>query len=138
MVSILFLVGCTSHVEQEPVTLPVEEGSLVHDLPTVNLLEPDAFETLIADEHVFVMQTHTPYEGEIVGTDYILDDWEHVSLYQDKLPVDKNAPIALYCRSGRMSADAAEQLIALGYTNVYDLHGGMIAWKESGRDIVEK
>ena len=61
-----------------------------------------------------------------------------MSLYQDKLPVDKNAPIALYCRSGRMSADAGEQLLALGYTNVYDLHGGMIAWKESGRDIVEK
>ena len=54
-----FLAGCTSQV-QEPITLPVEEGSLVHDLPQVSLLEPDTFEQLIADGGVFVMQTHTP------------------------------------------------------------------------------
>ena len=123
---------------QRPVTLPVEQGSLVHDVPKVELLEPDAFETLITDKDVFVLQTHLPYEGEIEGTDFILEDWEHVNLYQDLLPADKNTKIAVYCRSGRMSADAAQQLLALGYTNVYDLKGGMIAWKESGRMIVEQ
>ena len=44
----------------------------------------------------------------------------------DMLP-DKNALILVYCRSGGRSANAAYQLIALGYTNVYDF-GGIINW----------
>lgn len=38
-----------------------------------------------------------------------------------------NAEILIYCRSGNRSAQAANKLIALGYTNVYDF-GGIIDW----------
>ncbi|MCL2059961.1 MAG: rhodanese-like domain-containing protein [Oscillospiraceae bacterium] len=44
----------------------------------------------------------------------------------DELP-DKDALILIYCRSGRRSAAAAEVLVSLGYTNVYDF-GGIISW----------
>lgn len=44
-----------------------------------------------------------------------------------KLP-DKNAIILVYCRSGRRSRDAANKLVKMGYTNVYDF-GGIINWK---------
>ncbi len=40
---------------------------------------------------------------------------------------DKDAEILVYCRSGRRSKEAANALIALGYTNVYDF-GGIIDW----------
>ncbi|MDO5112426.1 MAG: rhodanese-like domain-containing protein, partial [Clostridia bacterium] len=48
----------------------------------------------------------------------------------DDAPVllpDKDATILLYCRSGRRSREAAEKLVAIGYTNVYDF-GGIIDW----------
>ena len=41
--------------------------------------------------------------------------------------LDKNAVILIYCQSGRRSAQAAESLAALGYTNIYDF-GGIIDW----------
>ena len=41
--------------------------------------------------------------------------------------LDKNAIILIYCRSGRRSALAAADLVALGYTNIYDF-GGVIDW----------
>jgi rhodanese-related sulfurtransferase len=44
----------------------------------------------------------------------------------DALP-DLNAEILIYCRSGNRSQQAAEKLIDLGYTNVYDF-GGIIDW----------
>ncbi len=40
---------------------------------------------------------------------------------------DKDAEILVYCRSGRRSKEAANALIALGYTNGYDF-GGIIDW----------
>lgn len=43
-----------------------------------------------------------------------------------KLP-DKNAPIFVYCRNGRRSVKAAEKLVNLGYTDVYNL-GGIKNW----------
>ena len=43
------------------------------------------------------------------------------------LLTDKNAVILVYCRSGRRSALAANELISMGYTQVYDF-GGIIDW----------
>jgi len=100
------------------------------------LVNVEEFNNLIKDEGVFVINTHTPYEGEIDGTDLIAEDWENIDVYLDKLPKDKNTIIAVYCRSGRMSASSSNQLVELGYNNVYDLNGGMNAWKSSGRNLV--
>jgi len=83
------------------------------------------------DKDFFFVNTHIPYEGEIAQTDaFIAYDQMEQSLSQ--LPADRKAKIVLYCRSGRMSAIAAESLTRLGFTNVWDLEGGMIAWVSAG------
>lgn len=41
---------------------------------------------------------------------------------------DKNTTIIVYCATGIRSANAAKTLINLGYTNVYNLDGGLINW----------
>ena len=43
-----------------------------------------------------------------------------------KLP-DQNAVLLIYCRSGRRSAEAAQKLLSLGYSQVYDF-GGILDW----------
>ena len=50
----------------------------------------------------------------------------------NKYPSDKSAKIVLYCQSGRMSAIAAQELVKAGYTNVWNLDGGMVAWERDG------
>jgi len=42
---------------------------------------------------------------------------------------DKYAKIIVYCRSGGRSANASNILVNLGYTNVYNLLGGINSWK---------
>ncbi len=50
------------------------------------------------------------------------------------LPTDKT--IAVYCRSGKRSANAASMLSSAGY-KVVNLLGGITAWKEAGNPVTE-
>jgi molybdopterin/thiamine biosynthesis adenylyltransferase/rhodanese-related sulfurtransferase len=49
---------------------------------------------------------------------------------------DRSARTILYCRSGNRSYKAAEQLQALGYTDVASMAGGILAWQEQGLPVV--
>ena len=49
-----------------------------------------------------------------------------VLIEADKISQDK--PVIVHCRSGKRSAVAIMQLEDLGYTNLYNLKGGILAW----------
>ncbi len=92
---------------------------------------------MLAQKDFFLVNVHVPYEGEISSTDTFIP-YNEIANNLDKLPKDKNAKIVLYCRSGRMSGIAAQELAKLGYTRVFDLAGGMIAWEKAGYQIIKK
>ena len=49
--------------------------------------------------------------------------------------MDKNATTVFYCRSGGRSAQAAAFAVANGFSDVYNLQGGIIAWAQAGLPI---
>ncbi|WP_251128034.1 rhodanese-like domain-containing protein [Exiguobacterium sp. s48] len=53
------------------------------------------------------------------------------SLDANELPYPKDEPIYVICRSGNRSAQAASRLQDAGYTEIYDVSGGMMAWEAS-------
>ena len=65
-------------------------------------------------------------EGHIPGT-ILIPEYEIADRAEKELP-DKDQLILVYCRSGRRSKIAAEELVKLGYTNVKEF-GGIIDWK---------
>ena len=85
----------------------------------------------------FFVNVHIPYEGELKNTDAFIP-YDKITDNLDKLPKDKSAKIVLYCRSGRMSEIAGNELLGLGYTNVSQLSGGMIDWEKNGYAIIKK
>jgi|SRR5476651_1217990 len=44
--------------------------------------------------------------------------------------VEKDKPVIVMCRSGKRSAAAIMQLEQQGFTNLYNLKGGILAWAE--------
>lgn len=96
-------------------------------------LAPAAFRARLQNPTAFVVNVHTPYEGDIDGTDASIPYDRIVG--DARLPPDKTAEILLYCRSGRMSEIAGGALLAAGYTNVADLDGGMLGWEAAGLPV---
>lgn len=99
------------------------------------LLDPTAFAAAVADPRTTTIDVHVPYAGDIPGTTLSIP-FDRIGAETGRLPADRSAPLALYCRTGPMSADAARTLAGQGYTNIVELSGGMHAWTSSGRPLL--
>lgn len=74
-------------------------------------------------------------EAHIEGASIV--DWKQRSFKDLIAKVDKKNPVLIYCRSGNRSGKAASTMQALGFKNVYNLSGGVKAWKAAGKTLVK-
>jgi rhodanese-related sulfurtransferase len=98
---------------------------------------PDRLAEMLTHKDFTFVNVKTPYIGEIDGTDLYIP-YDQLSARASQLPAVKSAKILVYCRSGVQSGQAAQTLLDLGYTNVWNLDRGMNAWQSSGRTLVQK
>ena len=94
-----------------------------------NSVDADSFAKFIADEQVQLIDSRTPEEfnaGHISGAVNINIDDDNFRAKVNEL--DKSRPIAVYCRGGRRSKEAADIMVGCGY-DVTELSEGIISWK---------
>ena len=130
---VFFLAAC----QGKPVDIVGEKVSADGD--AYYNINADELDSMLKKKDFVFINVHIPFEGNIADTDLSIpydQITEPANLSQ--LPADKNDKIVLYCRSGRMSAIAAEELVKLGYTNVWNLKGGMLGWEQAGFEIQDK
>ena len=135
ILAFLFLSACQSgnDVSFSPNTATIgkqvqTDGGSYIDL-TVNELN-----SLLDKKDFLLVNVHTPFEGNLSKTDLSIP-YDEIGQNLNKLPEDKNAKIVLFCRSGHMSGIAAKELVKLGYTNISELAGGMLAWEQAGLKV---
>lgn len=94
------------------------------------------FSTAIKQPGTIVLDVRTPAEfseGHLPAAKNI--DVEAAEFATTIAALDKNATYAVYCRSGNRSGTALEQMTAAGFTHVYDLADGIVAWQNMGGPI---
>ena len=97
----------------------------------------NSYEQISPEEAKTIMDTESDYiiidartdeefaAGHIEGA-ILIPEYEIADRAEKELP-DKEQLILVYCRSGRRSKIASEELVKLGYTNVKEF-GGIIDW----------
>ncbi len=94
------------------------------------------FAELIQQPNIAVLDVRTVEEftdGHIEGA-LNIDQKNSDFVEKTKAAIPTEKKVAIYCRSGRRSANAANRLAAEGYKCV-NLKGGIIAWKGAGKPV---
>jgi rhodanese-related sulfurtransferase len=129
----LVISGCQSKPSEiSAETVKVDGGSYTN-------VNAEELNTMLKKKDFVLVNVHIPFEGNIMGTDMSLP-YNQISepTNLSQLPSKKDAKIVLYCRSGRMSEIATQSLIELGYSNIWNLDGGMVAWEQAGYPLQDQ
>lgn len=86
---------------------------------------------MMAAEDVYLVNVHVPDEGEIPGTDAHIS-YTEIASRLGELPTSGDPKLVIYCRSGNMSTQAAQEMVDAGATGFYELEGGFMAWEAAG------
>lgn len=117
----VFAFSCKDKNKSKEITvIPIEEvQQAIDNTESLQLVDVRTLEEFRAG--------HLPNAKNICVTD---DD------FQEKVAgLDKDRPIYVYCRSGKRSAKAAKILREMGFTEIYDMDGGILNWEESDYQV---
>ena len=131
-VSVSVAFSCNSSTTQAQ----AKSTELQEAITTKNVSAKD-FQQLINDKaNAILLDVRTPNEV----AQGIIKDAEKIDFYDpefkaklDKL--DKSKPVLIYCHSGRRSGIAMSTLRELGFSEIYNLQGGILEWSEEGFKI---
>jgi len=101
------------------------------------LLSPAELEQMLKAKDFFLVNVHIPYAGEIPQTDSFIP-YDQTMARAAEYPKEKNAKIVVYCLTNTMADIAVQDLVKLGFTNVFKLDGGMKAWKQAGLTLLTR
>ena len=68
-------------------------------------------------------------EGKIPGS--IMIDYFDISFRKKVAKLDKSKKYLIYCRSGNRSGKSCKLMSTIGFENLYNLKGGIIAWNRA-------
>ena len=132
--AIAFIFGLSACSTSEETTKqekdPVGAEGLQKQTAVVKHISAAQFDKVKEETKAIVIDVRTPgevAEGYIDGADLFID--VNGSSFQSEMAkLDKSANYIIYCRSGARSMNAANYMVENGFTNVYNLDGGIMRW----------
>lgn len=135
------LIGCAAQDDKAQSNPPApvdqtEQQSAPTQVGEVVDLDVDQFAEILSAE-MQLLDVRTPEEVQ-AGT---LVEATHIDIFRDDFlsaveqQLNKDQPVAVYCKMGGRSARAAKMLQEAGYSKIYNMKGGITAWKAGGWPI---
>ena len=115
ILSLLMLTGCAA------------ENDTVSQAEYKKITADEAAAMMIDEVIILDVRTQEEFDAGHIENAVLLPDYKVEAGASELLP-DKEQTILIYCRTGRRSANAAKELIAMGYTSVYDFGGLETDW----------
>ena len=102
---------------------------VIEEIPEILVAELDR--RLGRGDELALVDVREPHEREIADLPEVGQQRIPLGQLLDRVSeLDREMPLILYCRSGSRSGWATRELRALGFGNVWNLKGGLLAWKE--------
>ena len=104
---------------------------------TATDLSVSEFSSKVTEAGIITLDVRTPgefNEGHIEGAQLI--DFQSGNFESEIATLDKSKTYAVYCRSGSRSGQAVKIMSDAGFTNLYNLNGGVIDWANAGLPLV--
>lgn len=118
IIQLLFLASCNSNAQN-------------------NNLSADEFEKGLQQDDIQLLDVRTPEEfqsGHLANA--LHANWNDDAEFESRTKaLDKSKPLYVYCLAGGRSSAAASWLNKQGFTKVYNLNGGINAWKQANKAI---
>lgn len=100
-------------------------------------LSVDSFEQVLTDSLIQLVDVRTEkeYNEDHIPGAILIDIKTDDFTEKAKNLLDKDRPVAVYCKGGVRSRRAAEKLLFMGFSLVYNLDAGFDQWKKEGGKI---
>lgn len=96
------------------------------------------FAAMVEEGQGALIDVRTPEEyaeGHLKGC--TLMDFNGPAFRDEVATLDRERPVYVYCRSGARSGRAADIMKEMGFKQVYNLEGGILAWQRQGMPVVQ-
>ncbi|WP_019894738.1 rhodanese-like domain-containing protein [Hydrogenovibrio halophilus] len=99
-----------------------------------NIGTDEAVRVYNQDAKLLDVRSDGEYKTGFIGEATLVTPTE-IEQTMKNLANQKDQPILVYCQSGMRSASVAKKLVKNGFSNVYNLKGGIAAWKSAGLPV---
>lgn len=114
--------------------------SLFAEAQDVKRLDPQNFDLKLKeskDPILVDVRTAGEYEQGHLANALLIDIYSND--FKSRLSkLDKSKPVFVYCKAGSRSGSAVDVLLEMGFKEIYDLSGGIIAWRQANKPIEKK
>lgn len=122
--------GCS---DEPPITVPVQVIKEISAAEAYAMVQQNA-----GKADFIILDVRTPAEfaaGHLAGA--ILIDFNAGSYRTEVDKLDKSKRYLVYCRTSNRSGQAVAVMKELGFKEVYDMDGGIVAWEAAGYPTVQ-
>ena len=125
--------GPATRPTTRPATRPATTRPVRHDVKV------EEFDRMWRTKKYVLLDVRTKEEftaGHIPGAVHINVNDPDFEKKVAALPKDR--PYLVNCRSGARSARACDKMLTLGFADVYNLEGGILAWQKANKEVTKK